>query len=66
LRLFLRVPAGGFSSVRPVPGTQTAPSIKSKAEDVLLDVVVRDKKGHQVTNLKPEDFLVLDNGVPKF
>src|SRR6185436_15060333 len=47
------------------PNTQTAPLIKSKAEDVLLDVVVRDKKGHLVTNLKPEDFEVLDNGVPK-
>ena len=47
------------------PDTQTAPSIKSKAEDVLLDVVVRDKKGHLVTDLKPEDFLVLENGVPK-
>lgn len=47
------------------PDSQAAPSIKSKAEDVLLDVVVRDKKGHLVTNLKPEDFEVLDNGVPK-
>lgn len=41
------------------------PSIKAKAEDVVLDIVVRDKKGHLVTDLKPEDFEVLDNGVPK-
>jgi VWFA-related protein len=47
------------------PDIQTAPSIKGKAEDVLLDVVVRDKKGRLVTTLKPEDFRVLDNGVPQ-
>lgn len=47
------------------PEPTTAPSIKAKAEDVVLDVVVRDKKGHLVTDLKPEDFEVLDNGVPK-
>ena len=41
------------------------PSIKAKAEDVVLDIVVRDKKGHLVTDLKPEDLEVLDNGVPK-
>lgn len=42
-----------------------APIVKSSAEEVLLDVVVRDKKGREVTNLKAEDFQVLDNGEPK-
>src|SRR5215467_4045523 len=41
------------------------PSITSKSEEVLLDVVVRDKKGHLVTDLKPEDFQVFDNGQAK-
>jgi len=36
--------------------TPSTPSIKAKAEDVLLDIVVRDKKGHLVTNLKADDF----------
>jgi len=40
-------------------------SFKSKTEEVLLDVVVRDKKGHMVNDLKPEDFRILDNGEQK-
>ncbi len=37
-------------------------AVKATAEEVLLDVVVRDKKGHEVKDLKPEDFQVLDYG----
>ncbi|HKR86335.1 MAG TPA: VWA domain-containing protein [Terriglobales bacterium] len=47
------------------PATSPEIAIKSKAEDVLLDVVVRNKKGHLVTDLKPEDFRILDNGSEK-
>jgi VWFA-related protein len=32
---------------------------------VQLDVLVTDKKGKQVTNLKPEDFQVLEDGKPQ-
>jgi VWFA-related protein len=32
-------------------------------QEVLLDVVVRDKKGQRVTNLAPEELEVTDNGV---
>ena len=39
-----------------------APVIKAKSEEVLLDVVVRDRKGRSVNDLKPEDFQVFDNG----
>lgn len=39
-----------------------APTIRAKTEEVLLDVVVRDKKGHAVNDLKPEDFQIFDNG----
>ncbi len=42
-----------------------APAIRAKSEEVLLDVVVRDKKGRVVNDLKPEDFQIFDNGEPK-
>src|SRR5215813_8676646 len=47
------------------PATSSEITLKSKAEDVLLDVVVRDKKARLVTDLKPEDFHILDNGSEK-
>src|SRR5438552_3774381 len=47
----------------------TAPSqataIRKTSEEVLLDVVVRDKKGRPVNNLKPEDFQIFNNGKQK-
>ncbi|HET9319813.1 MAG TPA: VWA domain-containing protein [Bryobacteraceae bacterium] len=51
------------------PATPTAPAqastVKTTAEEVLLDVIVRDKKGKPVTDLKPDELTVLDNGVPQ-
>jgi hypothetical protein len=32
---------------------------------VSLDVIVKDKKGKPITDLKPEDFTVSENGVPQ-
>jgi VWFA-related protein len=32
---------------------------------VTLDVIVKDKKGKAVTDLKPEDFTISENGVPQ-
>jgi VWFA-related protein len=49
----------------PTP-TQTpnqTPTVRTTAEEVLLDLVVRDKKGKPVADLKPEDITVQDNGV---
>src|SRR5579871_442119 len=44
---------------------QERTAIQSSGEEVLLDVVVRDKKGHAVTNLDQRLFTVLDEGVPR-
>ena len=40
-------------------------SIKGGAEEVVLDVVVRDKKGKTVKGLKQGDFTVSDGGEPR-
>src|SRR5689334_25330094 len=37
-------------------------AVKATAEEVVLDFIVRDKKGKPITDLKPEDLTVLDNG----
>jgi len=36
--------------------------VKAATGEVLLDLVVRDKKGKPINDLKPEDITVLDNG----
>jgi VWFA-related protein len=49
----------------PIPASaqQAAGStVKTTVEEVLLDLIVRDKKGKPVTDLKPGDLTVLDNG----
>ena len=48
---------------RPAPAQQAAaPTVKTNVDEVLLDLIVRDKKGKPVTDLKPEDISILDNG----
>src|SRR4029434_10820850 len=42
---------------------ETEDKILLKANEVLLDVVVRDKKGHAVKDLKPNDFEVYEDNV---
>ena len=49
------------SQPAPAPAAQT-PTIKTNVDEVLLDVIVRDKKGKPVTDLGPVDVTVLDNG----
>jgi VWFA-related protein len=46
----------------PQSPTPQQPAIRTAAEEVVLDVVVRDKKGKLVRELEPADFEVLDNG----
>lgn len=44
---------------------QEKTAIRTAGEEVLVDVVVRDKRGHAVTNLDQTAFTVLDNGAPR-
>ena len=39
--------------------------IKINSNLVSVDVIVKDKKGKAITDLKPEDFIVSENGVPQ-
>src|SRR3984893_4654230 len=39
--------------------------IKVTSNLVNLDVIVKDKKGKAITDLKPEDFTVFENGLPQ-
>jgi VWFA-related protein len=45
--------------------TGTAPIIKTTVRQVLVPVVVTDKKGHPVSNLQQPDFTVWEDGVPQ-
>jgi VWFA-related protein len=50
---------------QPQTPSAAGPAVRATAAEVLLDVVIRDKKGHRVDDLKPEDFQIFDNGEPK-
>ena len=39
--------------------------IRVRSNEVRLDVVVKDKKGRQIKDLKATDFEVLEDGVPQ-
>src|SRR5882672_6986608 len=64
--------AAVFFAILPVQ-SQDKKQSKSANDDVIkvnsnlvsLDVIVKDKKGKPVTDLKPEDFAVFENGVPQ-
>ncbi len=48
---------------QPTPAQQpTSPTIKTNVDEVLLDLVVRDKKGKPITDLKPDELTITDNG----
>src|SRR5215475_11655876 len=40
-----------------------APTIKTNVDEVLVDLIVRDKKGKPIYDVKPGDVTVTDNGV---
>jgi VWFA-related protein len=66
-------PSPQQSSSSPSPQTQPTPPVETAEEDVVqittnivqLDAVVTDKHGNQVTDLKPEDFQIFEDGKPR-
>lgn len=44
--------------------TQQVPVIRATVDEVSLDIVVRDKHGRQVRDLRADDVQVVDDGVP--
>jgi VWFA-related protein len=49
----------------PSPGEVPPPTIRVSTHLVLVDVVVTDKQGKAIPGLRPEDFVVEENGKPQ-
>jgi VWFA-related protein len=64
LALLLPLAATGFSQEPPGPPADLKREVfQADTEMVLLDVVARDKKGRTVSDLRPEDLEVYEDGV---
>ena len=62
LALFLAVSFGAAQQPPAAKAAETPkPEIKAATEEVLLDLVVRDKKGKELRDLEPADLQVFDN-----
>jgi VWFA-related protein len=61
--LLAAVPVKSQDKKQPTSAEQDI--IKVTSNLVNLDVIVRDKKGKAITDLKPEDFTISENGVPQ-
>ena len=52
----------GTQAQQPQPAASATATIKGGAEEVVLDVVIRDKKGKELADLSPDDLEVSDDG----
>ena len=57
--------AATAAAQQPAPGTAPEPVFRARTTAVLLDVVVRDKRGRPVLDLRPDEITVLENGVAR-
>lgn len=55
----------GLCVAGPAAAQEQPPEFPSAVELVTVDVVVRDRKGHPVTDLGPADFTLLEDGSPQ-
>ncbi len=53
----------GLAAGQSAPPPEAAVTIRTTVNEVLLDLVVRDKHGHLVRNLKPGDVEIYEDGV---
>ena len=60
-----RIIYGVLLSLLAVCAVAQAPSVRTGTTEVLVDMVVRDKKAKIVRDLKPEEIQVLEDGVPQ-
>src|SRR5580658_6857387 len=51
-----------LAAAAPLALPQQQAAVKANVDEVLLDLIVRDKKGKPVTDLKPDEIIVTDNG----
>ncbi len=57
--------AAAPQAAAPAPAAAQTPTFPAQVEQVIVDVVVTDKKGTAVRGLKREDMTVLEDGVPQ-
>jgi VWFA-related protein len=62
---FAAIPVQSQDKKQRKTGADDDDVIKVTSNLVSLDVIVKDKKGKAITDLKPEDFTVSENGVPQ-
>jgi VWFA-related protein len=60
--LLFTLPAQAQNPVKPQDDDDV---VKVKSNLVSIDVIVRDKKGKTISDLKPEDFTISENGTPQ-
>jgi VWFA-related protein len=65
LAVFLLVAISVATQCRPQQANsdQSSPTIRSTVQEVLLDLVFRDKKGRTIRDVRPEEIHVLEDGI---